>query len=1017
MSADARPPATGATLKIFRSPFRLDDVRWTTLPAGLTVGEIVRDHLPAEVPFACVLRRGDGSAEPVSPERYGAIVPAAGETLVCVPVPGDDKASILGLVVAVAAIAVSYGALAPYVGAAYTAAFAPGAIGSMLTATAITVVGGLAVSALAKAEMQTADTTGWDSSQAYSWAPHTTQQEGTAVPRLYGTHPCYGNIVAASTSGTLDDKQYLNVLISLGMGPVSRLYDFKINDQPVENFRGVEIHTRAGLLDQDPIPGFEDVKTEYAVSVLVSSDTPYVYTTVGSAFDAVEVDLSFPGGLWHADSDGGLGTCKVKVRVEIRQQGAETWENLSVEALEWSEDAGGYWTAGNWTSAMPPYVEKANVWCEVARGGAGPTDHYDGEPYAANSMFFWRFVPPAGTTTATETADYVTIAGRKTAAVRRTFSRQNLEAGHHYEIRVTKITEDRSSSSYGDELYLSAVREVVYDAFEYPRTVLVGIKALATDQLSGSLRFSCMVDGALVRVTADGETWTTAFTHNNAWVGYDMLTRPVLDNDGDVVRYDGLEPPQVDLDKHIELAADCDALVPDGAGGTEALSEFDGIFDSASTLWDALLRVYQGGRAVPYYQGVMVTLAINKAQDVSDDVFVGMGNTVYDTFRQHWSGTAKRPGELVVEFLDRDADYARTPRIISHPTLRSTASALNLDMFGTTRASQIWRDAMLRLNSNNLLRNTVSVALPVEGIEAALGKVIRVSHDQPQWGFSGRLAADAAAGGTTVVIDREVTLEEGTNYGIRIWLPGDTSLHRAVTEADGRTLTVSPAFAAGSVPATYDNYAFGELNLETKPFRIISIQPDMDFRFRLGLIEYNATVWGSDTGDPVLPTPNYSALTTGLAPVENLALGEQLVKRDDGTIAQTLDVYFDRPADARWREAEIWVDTDDGGFVYTGRSAGGHYQVPCAPLTTYTVAVLSVNYPGERMPWGDAPTASLTTSDPLLDTPSPVTGVVVTDEGVDVGVGGAVTCSVRVSWTDSPADEHIVDYSVTYQET
>ena len=113
----------------------------------------------------------------------------------------------------------------------------------------------------------------------------------------------------------------------------------------------------------------------------------------------------------------------------------------------------------------------------------------------------------------------------------------NIERGFKYQVRVTKNTADKNNSYYGDDLYLESVIEITDEAFIYPGRTLIGIKALATEQLSGSIRFSCHSLCKYVRVY-DGVSWEITFSKNNAWIAFDILTQPV---------YSGSHSPWRDL--------------------------------------------------------------------------------------------------------------------------------------------------------------------------------------------------------------------------------------------------------------------------------------------------------------------------------------------------------------------------------------------------------------------------------------------------------------------------------------
>ncbi len=885
------------TIKECKSPFNSDTLRTVEIPyeKGLNLLAIKTRHLPEmvtkEIDFVVML-----NTHLIPEDKLHATYPMPGDMVMLVPVPGDDVATFVGIAIAIVAVAISAGALSWAAPSIFSAGvFGAGMAGSIATSMAVSILGGLAVSALAKSpDLPTMDVHGgFDTTQTYSWNPQTIQQQGAAIPRVFGTHKLYGNVVASHIEN-INDKQYLNVLVCLGLGPVNRLYDFKINDQPTENLQGVEIYTRYGHLDQDPIPNFNDTKSEYPLSVKVTKDNPYTYVTIGSDFNGLEVDITFPYGLYYANNAGGLDAISVDLRIEIKKQGDADWTVITQKEVAWTEQVpveSGHWSLGYW-QWNGEWGDR--TWVEVQNGGDNPYSYYEGQniynyDYNLTARCRWIQETVYYTVNRENIVDYATVSGAQNSTIRRTYKTEmNLSPGK-YEIRVSNLSVDQTSSRYADDMYLSAVREVYADDFEYPRMVLVGIKALATDQLSGSLRFSCMCEGAIVDTDYGLSSRQRTFTNDPAWVGFDVVTQPLLDNQYNVIRYDKMLPSEIDIVKIRELASRNNEMVPDGKGGTEHRHEFDGVFDAGMSLWETSLRIFKSCRAIPFWQGVMLTLAINKPR--SPKHMITMGSTVKSSFKERWSSAKERPRELKIDFTNKENGYQRDSLQVLHTQMDSYRTPLNLDMVGVVRPSQVWRDGFFMLTGNKELTNFVTITAPVQMIEGTIGDVVEISHDIPQWGYSGRLE-DIGLDNSHIRLDRDVEMEQGYTYVIRIKLKSDNIIQRTVLGVtDGRLVEVTVPFEAGSLPEKYCEYAFGKQNIVTKPFSILSIKPSMDLNFTLLCLEYNETVYNVDSGQDVLPTPNYSALST-TPEVSNLRVTEEL-KRSGNAILSKLVFSWD----------------------------------------------------------------------------------------------------------------------------
>jgi len=751
-----------------------------------------------------------------------------------------------------------------------------------LIAAGMMTVGGLIVNALLpppKPKINTADSIDFDKSMQYSWNPQTTQQQGIPVPKVYGTMKVTGNIISAFIEN-INDQQYLNMLICLGLGPVSNIYDITINDQPSEYFSGVSIETRLGYLNQTVISHFNDTKTEYDMAVKVSSASSYTYLTVGNNFNALEMDITFSNGLWYANDRGGLDPYSVSFKIETRKQGTSEW------------------------------------------------------------------------TTIAET----TITEAKNKSIRRTFKYDVGSAGK-YEIRVTKLTADRNDVRYGDDMYLTAVREVYLDDFEYPRHALVGIKALASDQISGSIRFSCMVDGSLIRVY-DGTQWKVEFNNNPAWVVWDILTQPVFDNDLNIIRYDGIDPSRLDLLKFKEWADFCDELVPDGRGGYEKRITFNGIFDSETSMWEAIMEVCQVGRAMLVWNGVNLTVSIDKpSQPVQ---LFSVGNIGLDSFKETFVSIDERATEIEIDFVNSENNYERDRFSIVNRFADTKSSKSSLQLMGITKPSEAWRAGMYRLLCNQYLTRTIEFEADIDSIACTIGDVVYVQHDVPQWEYGGRIVSATT---TTVTVDRKIYIDISKSYKILIRLANDTIVERSIVnpEQNGEydTFTVLTAFT--EIPQQFDVYTFGEVSKVAKPFRITAISRTHEQKATITAVEYNENIYSVDTMQPILPTYDYSALEI-YPSVTNLSLKELPIRNSDGSLMNVIDVYFTKPDSGSYAYCEVWYSSGSS-FIFAGNSYSDTFRITNVEVNKlYTVAVVTVNKFGNlyyRQPLSEAPTASI----------------------------------------------------------
>jgi len=127
------------------------------------------------------------------------------------------------------------------------------------------------------------------------------------------------------------------------------------------------------------------------------------------------------------------------------------------------------------------------------------------------------------------------ISGSDYSTIRKTIRKDNLTQGK-YEIRVAYTETPLTGSRYGSDTYLDYIQEVFYDDFTYPNTALLGVEALATDQLSGSMpTVDCLADRQLIGEEVNlllGYTydeWRSVSTSGTGevFINYDSITDPI----------------------------------------------------------------------------------------------------------------------------------------------------------------------------------------------------------------------------------------------------------------------------------------------------------------------------------------------------------------------------------------------------------------------------------------------------------------------------------------------------------
>lgn len=390
--------------------------------------------------------------------------------------------------------------------------------------------------------------------------------EGANVLTRYQWHDLEIGVVGGKITASVDSTELFEPIQAY----IDSDSEVRINDQPIINFANAAFQTRNGILTPTVMHGFDKTKLEVVPNRKVSSLTPAVYETPDSDFDNLEVDLTFPAGLYDA-SGGGLANYSVVVKVEIKKitESDDDYITITKDTETLTDD-----TTSKVIRTIKTCRRKITGITKANPGVVTTQENHDFSD--GDSITFTEIAGMtelegevrtiSNTTLKTfEIADTSGYGVAGTAGIAHKQLSDIVVRGSKYNVKVTKITDDKNDVLYGDSLYLERIRQVYEVSLTYPRTALVGIDVVATDQLSGTIGFSCIADCLYVRIYDDvAETWSIGYSTNPAWVLFDLLTQPVYSGSGTeadpfvVERYDGIDPSRLDLVKFVELADFCD---------------------------------------------------------------------------------------------------------------------------------------------------------------------------------------------------------------------------------------------------------------------------------------------------------------------------------------------------------------------------------------------------------------------------------------------------------------------------
>jgi hypothetical protein len=427
----------------------------------------------------------------------------------------------------------------------------------------------------------------------------------------------------------------------------------------------------------------------------------------------------------------------------------------------------------------------------------------------------------------------------------------------------------------------------------------------------------------------------TMYSNNPAWVCFDILTQPIYDDNLNPIEYRGVDPSRMDIAKFKEWADYCDDLVPDGVGGFEKRMTFNGGFDTETTMWEAAMQVCQVGRAALIWSGSGLSVAIDKPT-LASQMFT-IGNTGIDSFKETFLSLEDRAAQIDLDYTNQDNDYKRDKVTVLNEFIDNPTNAVSLQLIGITKASEAWRNAMYRLNNNQYVLRALEIQADIDAIACTIGDVVNVQADVPVWGFGGRIVT---ADSTSVTLDRTVYMQFSLTYTIMIRLGDDSIAERGVVNYGTNnytTLQVTSPFS--TIPSQFDVYSFGEIGKAIKPFRVLSLSLTQEQKVTLTCSEYNESIYNSDYGQPVLPTPNYSSELMS-ATIGNVQITEEYMSE---LSYSRLKITYVAPSWAVYQYVELWVSKDSGNnYSHYTDSVGDIYIDPCFQGELYFLKLRAV---------------------------------------------------------------------------
>lgn len=166
---------------------------------------------------------------------------------------------------------------------------------------------------------------------------------------------------------------------------------------------------------------------------------------------------------------------------------------------------------------------------------------------------------------------------------------------------------------------------------------------------------------------------------------------------------------------------------------------FDGIFDSATTIWEAVSKIARCGRALPILQSGMVRIIRDEPKTIPTAMYTPR-NIIKDSFSIEYVMPSEDTADSVkVQYFSNK--YWKYDNVVTKLPDSTEENPANVDLFGCTDKAHAEREGYYMCACNRYRRKYITFSTELEGLIPTYGDLIAITHDMAHWGQGGEIIA------------------------------------------------------------------------------------------------------------------------------------------------------------------------------------------------------------------------------------------------------------------------------------
>lgn len=454
-----------------------------------------------------------------------------------------------------------------------------------------------------------------------------------------------------------------------------------------------------------------------------------------------------------------------------------------------------------------------------------------------------------------------------------------------YQVRARRTNSKDETIRAGNTLIWESLRGFIPFVNNFGDVTLIGVKALATNQLNNnaSQQFNVVAERLLQKWDPVNGWSAVTYARNPVWAFCDVF----------MANYGGRLPDTfLDLNALYDLSLYYD----------ENNIHFDYIFDQRATVWEAARAVARAGRGVPMLSGSQLTIIRDTVKTVATAVF-NQHNIIANSLQ--WSIKLPSNSEydgVEIEYVDATTWSPETVLCLIGDDEGVNPERIKLP--GVISRDRAFQEGMYERAIKLYSKESIEFKTGLEGHLPTFGDLILVTHDVPRWGTGGLVLE---IDGTGITLNNPVTFADGVHK--LILRKKDGSAYGPVTCNAGPSSTQVVVTPAVTEEFYFDDihekpyFLFGKENMETRRCVVVGVMPEGEDVVTIQCIAYDERIFsfsGVET-PPIYSTPRPTTIPD--APV----VSKLYVRQADGT-TDYVTVYWPPALGARLYTVEISPD-------------------------------------------------------------------------------------------------------------